>query len=182
MRSHCSLESSVSEGISRHWPVCASKRQPWYVHSTVRPSHVPAESGNARCGQTSRKAKALPAASRPRINGTSSRVEVTSARPRISSLRSAGYQKPHSSSPSILEAVTPEIDWDWLIRTLSAASMIYRTLMLAMGCSSAARRQRRISPLTSDRSVAGELLLVRFQAILGVEKHALRVLLAATSR
>src|SRR5579864_2873785 len=133
MRSHCSLESAVSEGISRHWPVCASKRQPWYVHSTVWPSHVPAESGKARCGHTSRKAKVLPEASRPRTSGTSSRVEVTRARPRISSLRSAGYQNPHSSSPLMLEAVTPEIDWDWLIRTLSAASMIYRELALAMG-------------------------------------------------
>jgi hypothetical protein len=81
----------------------------------------------------------------------------------------------------MLEAVTPEIDWDWLIRTLSAASMIYRALMLAMGCSSAARRQRRISSLTSDRSVAGELLLAHFQAILGIGNNALRVLLAAAS-
>src|ERR1700722_3822688 len=115
MRSHCILESAVIEGISRHWPVCASKRQPWYVHSIVCPSHEPAERGNARCGQTSRSANDFPAASRPSTSGMSIRVEVTSARPRSSSLRSAGYQKPHSNSPSMLEAVAPEMERDWLI-------------------------------------------------------------------
>src|ERR1700722_20573727 len=115
MRSHCSLESEVIDGISRHCPVCASNLQPWYVHSALWPSHDPAESGNARCGQTSRSANAFPAASRPSTSGTSIRIEVTSARPRSSSLRSAGYQKPHSSSPSMLEAVAPGMEGDWLI-------------------------------------------------------------------
>jgi hypothetical protein len=41
--------------------------------------------------------------------GEENRNEVTSFRPRSSSLRSAGYQKPQSSSPSMLEAVTPGI-------------------------------------------------------------------------
>lgn len=134
MRSHWSFESAVIEGISRHCPVCASNRQPWYMHSTVCPSQCPAESGNARCGHTSRIAKTLPAVSRPRTSGTSSRVEVVNARPRIWSLRSAGYQKPHSNSPSILDAVTPGIDWGWVIVMRDCTPMIYRSLVLAMQC------------------------------------------------
>src|SRR6202158_3449529 len=134
MRSHWSLESVMIEGISRHCPVCASNRQPWYVHSTVCPSQCPAESGNARCGHTSRSAKALPAASRPRTSGTSSRVEVASARSRSSSLRSAGYQKPHSNSPSPFEAVTSGIDMGWFVVMRNSRPIIYRSLVLAMLC------------------------------------------------
>jgi len=50
-RSHWRLESDVMEGISRHWPVCASNRQPWYVHSTVFPVTVAAEAETRGAGR-----------------------------------------------------------------------------------------------------------------------------------
>ncbi len=59
----------------------------------------------------------------PETSGTSSRVEVTSARPRISSLRSAGYQKPHSISPSMLDAVTPGMERGWFIVRANCARL-----------------------------------------------------------
>jgi hypothetical protein len=43
------------------------------------------------------------------------RIEVTSARSRSSSLRNAGYQKPHSKSDSMLDAVNPGMEMVWLI-------------------------------------------------------------------
>jgi len=105
MHRHWSLESDVMEGISRHWP-CVRQIASRGTCFNRFSSQWPAESGNARCGQTSRSANALPAPSRPELAGLRAAWKSQAHSPESRRFASP-VPEPHSSSPSVLDAVSP---------------------------------------------------------------------------
>ncbi len=96
IRSTFNLSALVSDGISTHRPLQASNstRDNCTAHFPIK---MPIRKRNPPVRTRIPQSKRLPFRSPPNHHGISSRVAVLNFRPRISSLRKAGYQKSHKT-------------------------------------------------------------------------------------